>query len=185
MKITKVIRNLIVKSAIGIVGIIVFAFIFNTISPNGLNLITPFRNINVGEKQYKIPIFQTRKIHATQREEVPLHAPEEINLKKALNFYQENTALFIDTRNTEDYINAHIPRSISIPLETLDLSGEVLPGLSKNQKIVTYCDGEDCSQSIDLAVHLGEVGFNDVYFFFGGWNQWQKAGYPQSSGEQP
>ena len=44
--------------------------------------------------------------------------------------------------------------------------------------LITYCDGEDCNASIDLAADLKMMGFARVVFFFGGWQEWLTAGYP-------
>ncbi|MBN2600926.1 MAG: rhodanese-like domain-containing protein [Candidatus Marinimicrobia bacterium] len=113
------------------------------------------------------------------------HAPEEIDLADAHKHFQHYSAIFIDTRSVDEYRKGHIPRAVSIPLNSLDFSQEILPELSRNERIISYCDGEDCSQSIDLAIMLSELGFNDVYFFFGGWTEWQKAGYPITTGDRP
>ena len=184
MKSTNIITTLVIKSILAFVGVVLFALLFNSLSYNGLNLITKYRKVNVGNEQFKIPIFQIRRAARIQHSST-VHAPEEIGLEQAYEYFSDHSALFIDTRSTEDYITAHIPQAISIPLETLDYGTNILAGLSKNQRIVTYCDEEDCSQSIDLAVYLGEIGFNDVYFFFGGWDIWQSNRYPQKSGDQP
>lgn len=113
------------------------------------------------------------------------HAPDEIDLKSAYGHYAEDNALFIDTRTPAKYRLGHIPRAISIPMETLDYATPILTNTPKDQKIITYCDGEICSQSIDMAVYLDELGFSDVYFFVGGWLQWQENGFPLTEGGQP
>lgn len=163
----------------------VFAVLFNLLSPHGLPLITPFRIIVVGANQTKIPVFQTRSQIRIQDDAEGFHAPEEIDLEKAYQHFKNYTAIFIDTRSLAEYREGHIARAVSIPIDSLDFSAEILPGLSRNETIITYCDGEECSQSIDLAVILSEIGFNNVYFFFGGWAEWLDAGYSISVGDQP
>ncbi|MBU0713569.1 rhodanese-like domain-containing protein [bacterium] len=163
----------------------IFAVIFNGLSPNSVPLITPYRIVTIGDNLTKIPVFQTRDQMHTYELKNNLHPPEEIDLETAYKHFRNYTAIFIDTRSVEDYRSGHISRAVSIPLEALDFSREVLPELSRNERIIAYCDGEDCTQSIDLAVRLSEIGFNDVYFFFGGWTEWQNAGYPASIGDIP
>ncbi|MDO9547854.1 MAG: rhodanese-like domain-containing protein [Candidatus Marinimicrobia bacterium] len=173
------------QSVLAIVAVSIFAIIFNGLSPSSVPLITPFRIITVGENLTKIPVFQTRDQMRVYDRKNDFHAPEEINLETAYSHFQNYTAIFVDTRSVEEYRSGHISRAVSIPLDSLDFNREVLPELSRNERIITYCDGEDCSQSIDLAVTLSEIGFNDVYFFFDGWTEWQNAGYPASAGDIP
>lgn len=161
------------------------ALLFNQFSPKGLPLITPYRRISIGNKTHKIPLFQTRRFLKDRSSTAQVHVPEEIQLKSVLSHYENSSAIFIDTRNHEDYTEGHIPRAISIPLESFDFKSEILSELSKDQRIITYCDGEECSQSIDMAVYLEELGFTNVYFFIEGWLEWQKNGYPISEGDQP
>jgi 3-mercaptopyruvate sulfurtransferase SseA len=56
-----------------------------------------------------------------------------------------------------------------------------LEKLDPGRHIITYCDGEDCNASIDLAADLKMMGFANVNFFFGGWQEWRDAGYPIES----
>ena len=173
------------RSVLAVFIISIAAIIFNGLSSSGVPLITPFRIITIGDNKTKFPVFQTRdQIHKYSQKN-DFHAPEEIDLTIAYKHFQNYSAIFIDTRGAEEYQNGHISRAVSIPLNLLDFSREILPELSRNERIISYCDGEDCSQSIDLAIMLSEVGFNDVYFFFGGWTEWLKAGYPTMTGDMP
>jgi 3-mercaptopyruvate sulfurtransferase SseA len=51
-----------------------------------------------------------------------------------------------------------------------------LPKLSKDEEIITYCDGSECETSLLLARELMDLGYTDVKVFFGGWQEWEKAG---------
>ena len=185
MKVSGKIISILKQSVIVVIVVSVFAVIFNFLSPARIPVITPFKTINVSDNLTKIPVFQTRKQTQSLNLEKDFHSPDEINLEITYKYFRNHTAIFIDTRSIEDYRKGHISRAVSIPMESLDFTKEILPGLSRNEKIITYCDGEDCFQSIDLAVILAEIGFNDVYFFFGGWSEWQNAGYPTSIGDMP
>jgi len=177
--------NVLYRSTLFILIAISVALIFNSISPRGIKLITPYRWVVVGDDIYKIPIFQPRKLMQKSIIETKGHTPDEIDLKSAYRHYAEDNALFIDTRTLEKYRLGHIPRAISIPMETFDYATPILTNTPKDQKIITYCDGEICSQSIDMAVYLDELGFSDVYFFVGGWLQWQENGFPLTEGDRP
>jgi rhodanese-related sulfurtransferase len=105
-----------------------------------------------------------------------------ISLKNAYLAYENNSALFLDARNTEDYRAGHIRRAINLPVHAFMDSLQFLESLDMNRLIITYCDGEDCNASIDLAADLKMMGFTRVNFFFGGWQEWRDAGYPVESG---
>ena len=77
---------------------------------------------------------------------------------------------------------------MNLPLEMIhvdttldDLFGrlsDVALQISEAREIVTYCSGEDCHSSVDLAARLIEFGFENVKIFFGGWEEWNIAGLP-------
>jgi rhodanese-related sulfurtransferase len=158
---------------------------FNQLSPKGLYLITPFHRANIGNQQLKVPVFLSRKLFRQQSLNLIPHQQSEYQLDETYKHFQDCSALFIDARTSEEYLKGHIPQAVSIPLESFDYQKPVLVDFPVNHKIITYCEGESCSESIDLAVHLNELGFTDVCIFVGGWEKWQAAGYPVKEGDQP
>lgn len=176
---------LIKRSVVAVIITMLVALCFNYLSPNRIPLITPHREISVGAQQTKIPVFRNYRQIQADRQNTSIHAPQEIDLETAYRNFINYGAIFIDTRSADDYREGHIPRAVSIPLETLDASEALLFDLSRGETLISYCDGEECSQSIDMAVLLSEMGFTDVYFFFGGWEQWLTAGYPIQTGDHP
>lgn len=48
--------------------------------------------------------------------------------------------------------------------------------------IVTYCDGETCELSHDLALFLRDAGFTNTRVLANGWTVWQQIGLPIESG---
>ena len=51
--------------------------------------------------------------------------------------------------------------------------------LDETAVYITYCNGEDCSLSLDLADYLyNEKLFDNMLIFEGGWPEWKDAGYP-------
>lgn len=165
---------------------ILIALLFNALSSNGIPLIPKIREVQIEESHYKIPVFLTRRqLRQIPAEQIALHPAEPIRLSEAQRLFRDEGALFIDTREQEQYRLGHIPRALSVPLESMAELDRSLGNISKDQTIVTYCDGEECSQSIDLAMRLEEIGYLDVYFFLGGWQEWLAAGYPITTGAQP
>ena len=47
-----------------------------------------------------------------------------------------------------------------------------------SEMIITYCDGESCDLSHELALFLKEMGYDNVRILVNGWTVWQHAGLP-------
>lgn len=105
-----------------------------------------------------------------------------ITLKQAYALYNKNV-LFVDARDYVEYEIGHIKGAISLPYYEFDEYKSVLQSISKNTPLVTYCDGRDCDLSIMLGDKLFEMGYKQVYIFFGGWIDWQDNNYPVESDE--
>jgi rhodanese-related sulfurtransferase len=66
-----------------------------------------------------------------------------------------------------------IPGSRRVPLDAI---GPGTPGLAKDAEIVTYCGGPACSQSIEAAKKLTELGYTNVRAYREGLEGWKAAG---------
>ena len=105
-----------------------------------------------------------------------------IELQEARQYHIEGQAIFIDTRETEEYHGGHIRGAVSIPITASRTKKmEVLMNIPRDQLIITYCDGSDCNSSLELAHQLIQVGFENVLIFFDGWNKWINATDPMGS----
>jgi 3-mercaptopyruvate sulfurtransferase SseA len=49
--------------------------------------------------------------------------------------------------------------------------------------VITYCDGESCNLSHELAVFLQDMGVEQVRMLFNGWTVWREAGLPVGQGD--
>jgi len=68
--------------------------------------------------------------------------------------YQEQGALVIDVRETNEYVAGHIPGAMNKPLS--ELSAGNLEGLDPNQKYVVVCQsGNRSKQASDFLVEKG------------------------------
>jgi rhodanese-related sulfurtransferase len=101
-----------------------------------------------------------------------------LTLEEAQKLHTSHQALFIDARNPRDYSMGHISSAINLPLHDLRRDDPRLSALRKDQLLVVYCDGEECSSSVALAKVLYESGFSQVKIFFGGWNDWHNHNLP-------
>lgn len=105
----------------------------------------------------------------------------------AKNRFDAKTALFLDARKPESYTAGHIPGALNFyPMEMEKFAPRVMPQLTdKGREIVVYCDGGDCTLSLELARALIQQGYQRVEVFEGGWPDWKKAGYPVGAGGTP
>lgn len=109
--------------------------------------------------------------------EAPSGELTQISLEQARQLYDSGKAIFLDARTEAEFAEGHIKGALSMPYEQRDEHADLLPGL-EGKAIVTYCGGKECKASIHLAEHLREFDFSPIFIFFGGWPEWQKAGYP-------
>lgn len=121
-----------------------------------------------------------------EKQDPPIIKVEEFNEPRAVNLEQayklfSNGITFIDARDEADYQLNHIMKAINIPFDDFDNHKQKLEQLSKEKPLVIYCAGTDCDLSILLGNLLFETGYKQVYIFFGGWIEWQNAGYPTES----
>lgn len=86
----------------------------------------------------------------------------------------------IDSRKDIEYSKGHIQGSISLldTLMTLEKLSEHVP--DKATPILFYCNGERCLRSSRAATKALEWGYETVYWFRGGWNEWVEKGMPVS-----
>jgi rhodanese-related sulfurtransferase len=106
-----------------------------------------------------------------------------ISLDEAKNLYQSRSAVFLDARPLEEYTQGHIQGAISIPWHDAEQRVmDVTADLASDAVIITYCDGDACELSTDLALFLENLGFSNVRVLVNGWTLWRNAGLPVAAG---
>lgn len=102
-----------------------------------------------------------------------------IPLDKAEQLFHKKTAIFIDARSKSEYASGHIPGALSLSWQDVDQGYAEHAGLlDASENIVTYCDGEACNLSHELALFLKEMGYENVQVLVNGWTEWNNAGLP-------
>ena len=100
-------------------------------------------------------------------------------LADAKEIVDAQSHIILDARSPADYENGHLPGALSLPQEQKnDYLDQVIPLLTPEQPIMTYCSGQECDESFALSVFLKEHGYTNLVLFAGGMTDWQKAGYP-------
>jgi rhodanese-related sulfurtransferase len=102
-----------------------------------------------------------------------------IGLEEAQRLFQQNAALFVDARPPGQYAEGHIRGALNLPWQEVDrYFMQTAERLEVAAMIITYCDGESCDLSHELALFLKEMGFENVRVLVNGWSVWQQAGLP-------
>ena len=84
------------------------------------------------------------------------------------------SAIFLDTREKEEFEVSHIKGAKWVGFETFSM--ENLRETPKDQPIIVYCSIGARSQ--DIGKKLVEEGFSEVYNLYGGIFHWVNEGYP-------
>ncbi len=87
-------------------------------------------------------------------------------------------AMVVDTRLQSDYVRGHIDGAINLPNTETDCRSlsSTVPHLDKT--IVFYCNGTGCERSAESIRIARSCGYEHVYWFRGGFEEWLAKGYP-------
>ena len=108
-----------------------------------------------------------------------LSEPMAISLEFAKFLYDEKSAKFIDARDIEDYNAGHMKNAIHIAYDYYEDYEDIINSLDPTSLYIIYCNGTECSLSLDLAEYLyNELLFEKILIFEGGWPEWRDAKYP-------
>ena len=106
-------------------------------------------------------------------------------------FNDPNTALggnvFVDARNDHDYETGHIPGAIQADHYRLEDYVDILLDYAESaEKIVVYCNGGNCEDSIFLCSDMldFEIPCDKLYLYPGGWQEWADKGMPVAKGRE-
>ena len=87
----------------------------------------------------------------------------------------------VETLGPGYYEDAHLPGAINIPhTEVEELAPAMLP--DKSAEIVVYCSNKACQNSPQAARRLIALGYENVYDYEEGKQDWIEAGFPTESG---
>jgi rhodanese-related sulfurtransferase len=107
----------------------------------------------------------------------------DISLEEAKKLFFTHAAIFIDARSPEEYAQGHIRDARCLPYQDASFNFmDVTADLELAAPLVTYCDGETCELSHDLALFLRDAGFTNTRVLVNGWTVWKQAGLPVEAG---
>lgn len=106
-----------------------------------------------------------------------------ISLDEAKEKFFSGSALFIDARSPELFREGHIQGARNLTIAAFDRQAyEMLLDLPEDTLIVTYCDGEECTLSQEVALKLKEIGFENIRVLHNGWTVWKSHHLPSQGG---
>lgn len=84
-----------------------------------------------------------------------------ISLAEAEKKFADKMAVFMDARSTQEFEAGHIQGAVSLPWHGVEqhFMG-IAERIPQDRLIITYCDGESCALSKDLALFLKRWNFN-------------------------
>lgn len=102
-----------------------------------------------------------------------------IALEDAAALFADNAVVFLDARTPAEYDQGHIQGAVNLPWHEVDTYFEtVILTLDPEAMFITYCDGEACPLSHDLALFLKDLGFPRVKVLVNGWSLWKEHRLP-------
>ncbi len=86
--------------------------------------------------------------------------------------------IIVDARITTDRKQGFIEGSVSLPDvdTTCERLAAVIP--KKTQPTLFYCNGVKCGRSVKSIAIAKQCGYNNIYWFRGGFEEWKTKGYP-------
>lgn len=101
----------------------------------------------------------------------------EIDIARAQTLLQEDSATFVDVRDSASYQEAHIPGATLLDNTTME---SFLKETDKASTVVVYC--YHGNSSMGATAFLQEQGFTAVSSMSGGFTAWSDAGGKSQSG---
>lgn len=92
--------------------------------------------------------------------------------------------LLLDARSAREFAAGHIPDARHLPIDAVSgRRGDLDPNIERFVYKVVYGNDPASPTARGVVKRLMTNGYEDVYLFRGGLNEWRKAGLPVAGGE--
>lgn len=95
-----------------------------------------------------------------------------VNIDEAVEWYENDKAVFVDVRTVNEVVALNIPNSVFLPV-ALASKEKVESFLGKGKKIVVYC--HTGRRSAEVADKLSGINNGEIYSLDGGIAAWKKS----------
>lgn len=131
-----------------------------------LVLFSVFSSAAFAEKKAPESIDGTKRVSAEQVVDLVMNTPD---------------LVVIDARKTSDRDEAGwIEGSIGLPNYDTDEKSLKKHLASKSTPVLFYCNGVKCGRSVESSKKAVSLGYEKIYWFRGGWEEWTQKGMPVS-----
>jgi rhodanese-related sulfurtransferase len=138
-------------------------------------------------KEISSPVDPSSPVEASSPVEVPSpadHVYQEISFDQLAEAFLAGEAeagamLLVDARGDDAFAGGHMPWAVQCDHFRLERFIRTVTELAKAaDRVVVYCNGGDCEDSILVCGDLMEfdVPYDKIYLFKGGWEEWTREG---------
>lgn len=102
-----------------------------------------------------------------------------VDAEGVINLVDKNPRLVIvDARIRQDRSQGYIEDSISLPDVETNCESLAKVIFRKSSPVLFYCNGPKCGRSVTSSRKALDRGYNQVYWFRGGFEEWKQKNYP-------
>ncbi|MFA6570461.1 MAG: rhodanese-like domain-containing protein [Bacteroidota bacterium] len=96
-----------------------------------------------------------------------------VNYAQVVKLLGNPKIVFIDARTAEEFGKAHIGNAMNIyPYDKEEVFMPRIASLPRDKTFIVYCEGGNCDLSHMVAKIMKDFGFERVFIYVGGWNEW-------------
>lgn len=173
-------KTLVEFITVGVIGV-ALGFCYNELRAS--------ESIDIGKNYFDMGSTQ---VPASDSEEPshPKHQFQVITFEEVVEAFndggiEDGAYVFVDARNDMLYQEGHIPGALQVDHYRLDEYIEpVLDAAEMAEKVIVYCNGGDCEDSIFMCQDLKGFGISTdrLFLYEAGWNDWESKGQPVATG---
>ncbi len=123
----------------------------------------------------KKAVVEKEKEKESVKPELPTNTELTVTYEQMKKIINNPDFIIIDARSPEMFAKSKIGKAINIfPYDEEAVFMPKILELPTDKRIVVYCDGGNCDSSHKLAEAIKSFGYNNVFIYTGGWDDWTK-----------
>ena len=91
--------------------------------------------------------------------------------------------VIIDSRKKTEYLKAHIEGAVNLLNTRMTLESLQAIAPDKTTDLLFYCNGVRCKRSADAVTKAADWGYQNIFWFRGGWKEWTDKKLPYITDE--